>query len=69
MPECADRGVGARAAGGEPVTRFRRLVVEITDFLDTFDGAAKYSREVREDLTAHALLECFARGVLKWRTL
>ena len=51
------------------MTRFRKLVIEITNLLDTFDGAAKYSREVREDLTARVLLECFARGVLKWRTL
>ena len=51
------------------MSRFRRLVVELTDLLDATLGAEKYSREVREDLTARVLLECFARGTLKWRTL
>ena len=51
------------------MTRFRRLVVILTDLLDAHDPSCRYSREVREDLTARALLDCFARGTLKWRTL
>lgn len=51
------------------MTRFHRLVLTLTDLLDATVGIEKYSREVREDMTARALLECFARGTLKWRTL
>ena len=51
------------------MTRFGRLVVILTDLLDAHDPSCRYSREVREDLTARALLDCFARGILKWRTL
>ena len=51
------------------MSRFRKLVLDVTDLLDALDGGEKYSREVREDLTAQTLLECFAHGTLKWKTL
>ena len=45
------------------------MVTDLTDLCDTWDPGCRYSREVREDLTARALLDCFARNVLNWRTL
>ena len=50
------------------MSKFRRLVAEITDLLDEV-APVRFSREVGEDATAQELLRLFARGVLKWRTL